>query len=50
MAHSDSKRVIAREARKPKGAHSKNKEKTEYQKTRDAARSKKHKQSIAIFD
>jgi len=40
----------SREAKKPKGAISKMRTKTEYQKTRDAAKARKQKRGLAIFD
>ena len=39
-----------REAKKPKGAISKMRTKTEYQRTRDAAKARRKKKGLAIFD
>jgi hypothetical protein len=45
-----SRKTSSREAKKPKGVMSKAKPKTEYQKTRDAAKARKQKRGLAIFD
>lgn len=45
-----SRKNSSREAKKPKGAISKMKTKTEYQKSRDAAKARRKKKGLAIFD
>lgn len=47
MSHSS--KGNSREVKKPKGSHKKHKEETEYQRTRNEAKERKHHKGTSIF-